>query len=81
MFVTCKQTLVMSTLRERAAWVINTWWKFSAKWDKKAKERGCSWEEVALSDCKNRIYDVERELSDLRGIRDELEETINKYNS
>jgi hypothetical protein len=71
----------MDRLRDSAAWVINTWWKFSVKWDKKDRERGCSWEEVALDDCKRRIYDVENELADLKNMEKKLEETINKYKS
>ena len=68
----------MKTLKERAAWCIDTFWIYSAYWDKRAKKYNAPWEEIALQDCKKRIHQVEDELQNLENIRNELEIIIKK---
>lgn len=59
-------------LFKKCSSIINTSWYYSMHWGKHPKER--HWTMDAKNDCQQRILDAEKELSELRKIKSELEE-------
>lgn len=62
----------LDDLRSRARKVIDTSWLYSMHWGKEPEKR--HWTMDAKHDCIERIYYAERELTNLKRLRKELEE-------
>lgn len=60
----------LDKLKDKCAKIINNEWRYSWHWGKHPEER--HWTMDAMHDCQNRFLQAEKELNELRALKNEL---------